>query len=177
TADLDDARDAGILTWEQCREELPCFGNLARRVEQQFAGATFREQFVETLRALLDAQATGLIEGTRATALASGAQIADDLRFLPARVATYSPESTEANRQLKAFLREKVYNSSQVRSEREHCESQVAALFAYLVENPEAISVNFREYHEQESPQRLVCDYIAGMTDGYFRMACQRYLC
>lgn len=91
-------------------------------------------------------------------------------------MAAYTPDAAEANRQLKTFLREKVYNSGQIRAERQQCERQIAALFGYLVEHPEAISVNFREYHQQESPHRLVCDYIAGMTDGFFRMACQRYL-
>ncbi len=176
TADLDDARDAGILTWEQCREDLPCFGEWARRVEQQFAGATVREQFVETLRALLDSQATGLIEGTRAAALSSGAETAQDLRHLPVRVAAYSPEAAEANRQLKRFLRQNVYLSPQIQAEREQCESQIAALFAYLLDHPSAISSTFREYHRDEAPHRLVCDYLAGMTDGFFRRACQRYL-
>ncbi len=176
TADLDDARDAGILTWEQCREELPCFGVIARRVEQQFGGAPIREQFVETLRALLDAQATGLIEGTRDAAIASGATQAEDLRHLPYRVAVYSAEAAEANRQLKQFLRETVYLSPRIQAEREHCEAQIAALFAYLMEQPEAISMNFREYHRDTPRHRLVCDYIAGMTDGFFRMSCQRYL-
>jgi dGTPase len=176
TADLDDARDAGILSWEQCREELPCFGAIARRVEQQFGGAPIREQFVETLRALLDAQATGLIEGTRDAALASGAARSEDLRRLPGRVATYTPQAAEANRQLKQFLREKVYLSPRIRAERAHCESRIASLFAYLLDNPEAISIHFREYHTDSPRHRLVCDYIAGMTDGFFRMACQRYL-
>lgn len=174
TADLDDARDAGILSWEQCREELPCFGQLAERVEQQFAGAPIRELFVETLRALLDSQATGLIEGTQATALDSAAGSVDELRQAPHRVAAYTPEAAEANRQLKHFLRKNVYNSPQIHAERLQCETQISKLFAHLLEHPEAISPAFREYHQDAPAYRLVCDYIAGMTDGFFRSACER---
>lgn len=176
TADLDDARDAGILSYEQCREELPCFGNLARRVEQQFAGAPVREQFVETLRALLDSQATGLIEGTRQQALASGAQSVEDIRQLPLRLAAYTPETALANQQLKTFLRANVYNSPRILEERRHCETRIAGMFAYLLEQPQSISATFREYHRDEPLHRMVCDYIAGMTDGYFRSAWQRFL-
>lgn len=176
TADLDDACDAGILTVDQCREELSCFGALAARVEAQFSGLPERELFAETLRALLDAQATGLIEGTRERALASGAENADGLRGLPARVAAYTAETAENNRQLKKFLREKVYESVPIRADRVLCESQIAALFAYLMEHPKAISPGFYDYHRDEPLHQIVCDYIAGMTDGYFRATCERLL-
>lgn len=176
TADIDDACDAGILTWEQCREELACFGEIADRVEQQFAGASQREQFVETLRALLDLQATGLIEGTREQALASGAASVDDLRHLPQRVAAYTPETEENNRQLKRFLRANVYQSEPIQADRVLCERQIAQLFGYLLENPAEISPSFLEHHRDEPIHRLVCDYIAGMTDGYFRSTCARLL-
>jgi dGTPase len=176
TADLDDARDAGILTYEQCREELPCFAIQARRVEQQFAGAPVREQFVESLRAVLDAQVTGLIEGTIATVRAAGTETLEELRGLGCRVAAYNAEAAIANTQLKSFLRAKVYESPMIQEERVTCENQVAALFSFLLANPNEISPNFREYHRDTPVYRMVCDYIAGMTDGFFRSACGRLL-
>jgi dGTPase len=176
TADLDDARDAGIIHYEQCREELPCFGRQAARVEQQFAGAPVREKFVETLRAVLDAQVTGLIEGTVAAVGKTGITNVEELRGLDHRVAAYTDDAAVANRELKTFLRAKVYESPLIQQERITCERQVAALFAFLLENPDEISANFREYHADAPVHRVVCDYIAGMTDGFFRGACSRLL-
>jgi dGTPase len=176
TADLDDACDAGILSWEQCRDELPCFREVAMRVEQMYPSIGSRELFTEAVRALLDTQATGLIEGTREAALASGATDVEDLRKLPERVAVYTDETAKNNRELKQFLRQNVYQSPPIQAERVLCESQVAALFGFLMENPKCISPGFYNYHRDEPLHQLVCDYIAGMTDGYFRATCERLL-
>lgn len=176
TADLDDARDADILTWEEIRESVPKFDALARRVEQQFAGAPLREQFVETLRALLDFLATGLIEGTYQAALAAGVETAEDVRRYPLRLARYTPLAAETSATLKRFLRERVYHSPAILGVRVQCEREIRTLFQFLLDRPAAISASFREYHQTEAPHRLVCDYIAGMTDGFFRGTYHRLL-
>lgn len=168
TADLDDARDAEIITWEEIREGVPQFDALARRVEQQFAGAPLREQFVETLRALLDFLATSLIEGTHQAAMEAGVTTAEGVRRHPLRLARYTPLAAEASAALKRFLRDRVYNSPEILAARFRCEGEIRALFQFLLENPHAIPASFREYHQEEAPHRLVCDYIAGMTDGFF---------
>lgn len=176
TADLDDARDADILNWEEIREAIPKFDVLARRVEQQFAGAPLREQFVETLRGLLDFLATGLIEGTYQAALEAGVESAEEVRHHPLRLARYTPLAAETSATLKRFLRERVYQSPAILDARVRCEAEIRTLFHYLLENPRAISASFREYHQTETPHRLVCDYIAGMTDGFFRKTYDKLL-
>jgi dGTPase len=40
-------------------------------------------------------------------------------------------------------------------------------LFAFLVEHPDRISPGYREHLDREPAHRVVCDYIAGMTDAY----------
>jgi dGTP triphosphohydrolase len=37
-----------------------------------------------------------------------------------------------------------------------------------LLDHPEALPQEYREFSVGESPERVVCDYIAGMTDGFF---------
>jgi dGTPase len=176
TADLDDARDADLITWQQIRDSIPPFERIARRVEQQFAGASLREQFVETLRALLDFLATGLIEGTRTAALEARVESAEELRQYPERLARYTPEAAEATAILKRFLREHVYNAPEILDARVRCEAEIRTLFQYFLDYPESISASFREYHQDEPRHRLVCDYIAGMTDGFFQQTCRRVL-
>jgi dGTPase len=45
---------------------------------------------------------------------------------------------------------------------------KVEWLFLFLLDNPAQISEGFRENLETEPVWRVVCDYIAGMTDGFF---------
>lgn len=174
TADLDDARDAEIIAWEEIREGVPQFDALARRVEQQFAGAPLREQFVETLRALLDFLVTGLIDGTYQAAMEAGVASTLEVRQHPLRLARYTPLAAETTTTLKCFLRDRVYNSPEILAARFRCEGEIRTLFEFLVENPNAIPASFREYHQDETPYRMVCDYIAGMTDGFFHRTYDR---
>src|SRR5215831_2251983 len=73
TADLDDAYTAGLFTAEEAAEAVPQYLELFETVETQFPGAHARERFYEGLRQLIDLLVSGLIEGTRDAALASGA--------------------------------------------------------------------------------------------------------
>ena len=41
-------------------------------------------------------------------------------------------------------------------------------LFDYLIEHPDRMSPGYREHLETNPVHRVVCDYIAGMTDTYF---------
>jgi dGTPase len=77
-------------------------------------------------------------------------------------------ETANLNRQLKAFLTARVYESKDLVEHRAQAVKKIEWLFSYLLAHPERISPGFRENLETESVERVVCDYIAGMTDGYF---------
>ena len=64
TADLDDAVAAGLLRPEEVAAEAPYYRELYEAAETQFPGAPESARFHETLRCLIDALVSGLIEGT-----------------------------------------------------------------------------------------------------------------
>jgi dGTPase len=70
-------------------------------------------------------------------------------------------------RQAKAFLYEALYNCKTLEPEKRQAEKVVSEVFDYLVVNPEAMPPSYRERCESEKAVRVVCDYIAGMTDHY----------
>jgi len=43
----------------------------------------------------------------------------------------------------------------------------VTETFDFLIEHPDALPSSYREKTQHEKPARVVCDYIAGMTDHY----------
>jgi dGTPase len=53
--------------------------------------------------------------------------------------------------------------------ERERSASRIAALFEFFLDYPENLPESYRESLDGEPAHRTVCDYIAGMTDGFFR--------
>ena len=166
TSDLDDACFAGILDQELVRESVTLFADLMETAEMQFPGAPDRVRLSEVVRALVDRLVTGLIEGTLNAA--QGIQSIEQVRHHPERIARYTQETSAANRQLKALLRANVYQSEMVVAERRHSMAKLAELFDYLLNHLDALPLNYLDDSAANPPHRIVCDYIAGMTDGFF---------
>jgi dGTPase len=110
----------------------------------------------------------GLIEGTAERAGAARVESLADLRALDHRLAAVGTESAVINSQIKALLVRKLYNDEQLKRQRADAAAKVGQLFSFLLENPSHISAGYRECLETQPAHRVVCDYIAGMTDAYF---------
>jgi len=168
TADLDDAFSAGMLTAEDAAACVPQYREIYEAVEMQYPGATPRERFHENLRQLMDGLVTGLIEGTAAAASAAGVENAADVRAFPQRLAAFTPVAAETSSQLKRFLLTKVYTAPELNAGRIRSMMLIAELFRFFLENPDRLPEPYRVEAVQEPLHRVVCGYIAGMTDSFF---------
>ena len=169
TADLDDAFSAGMLTAEDIAAAVPQYRGIYETVETQFPGATDRERFHECLRQLIDALTSGLIAGTLDRAESSRAASPEDVRCLPHRLAAFTAEAAGTSRDLKRFLHQVVYDSPALGEDRLRSMAMIGELFRFFLERPERLPEQYREQYAGEPAHRVVCDYIAGMTDGFFR--------
>lgn len=70
-----------------------------------------------------------------------------------------------ATDELREFLFEKVYYNAHVLSEEERAMGLIVRLFEYFVKHPDKMPSNYRELCEQEPIERIVADFISGMTD------------
>lgn len=79
-----------------------------------------------------------------------------------------SPEIEEGLRDLRALMFQDVYLNPSAKSEEEKAEHVVEELYTYYSRYPEKMSEEYRKLlHEEEQKERVVCDYISGMTDQY----------
>ncbi|MGH9657160.1 MAG: dGTP triphosphohydrolase [Bryobacteraceae bacterium] len=166
TADLDDACSAALIDPEQIAAEVPGFAGILETVTTQFPGATGRVRFQECLRPLIDRLVSGLVDGT--TRAAEGLGDAEALRQHPARVASFTAETAALNRSLKSFLHTRVYSAPALAAERARSTARLGELFALFLERPELLPANYREEASEQPAHRVVCHYIAGMTDAFF---------
>ena len=171
-ADLDDAFSADLLHPDQLRGPVPLFAELLDRAEMQFPGALEPLRLLEVVRGLVDHLVSGLIQGTLLAT--EGILDVDAVRHAPARLARYTDEAAATNSQLKQVLREHVYNSEMVLAERRQSTRKIAELFEYLLRQPEAMPPAYVEDTSDLPRHRIVCDYIAGMTDGFFQRTYQQ---
>jgi dGTPase len=85
-----------------------------------------------------------------------------------------SPEILEATDALKNFLMERVYQSEWMQLEARKAQRIVGTLFEIYMESEEAFARDIAdrrpaEAYSPEEQARLVCDYVAGMTDRFAR--------
>jgi dGTPase len=168
-ADLDDAFSAGLLTAEDAAAAVPEYAAIHQAIETEFPGATPRQRFHEALRQLIDLLVTSLIEGTAAAAAESRVRHVEDVRQLPRRLAVFTPEGAAASRALKRFLFAKVYSSPALNQDRQRSMAMIAELFQFFLDDPGRLPDLYSQRAREEPPHRVVCDYIAGMTDVFFR--------
>ncbi len=176
TADLDDAFSAGLFSLEELRAAVPRAAEILEQIEGQFPGAAERVQFQEMLRHLLDWLVSGLVEGAAEAAEESGAADVEAVRHHPARLARFTADAGRARAELKEFLWRTVYFSDALVEERERSARRIAALFEFFLEYPEKLPETYRESAQGQPAHRIVCDYIAGMTDGFFRRTWRSFL-
>jgi dGTPase len=168
TADLDDGFSAGLFTIQEACQSVPEFGRRWEELESQFPGATERDLFQEGLRGLLDWLVSGLVQGTIEAADAFSVEGVDDVRAHSRRIASFTLPTHAANRALKQFLHHTLYYSEPMTGERRRSATQIAELFEFWVSHPDKLPANYVESLASSPVHRVVCDYIAGMTDGYF---------
>lgn len=179
TADLEDGLRSGILQPEEV-EELAIW----RTVRDSLAIDPLYPLPVEAplndllrtraIRKLIGGEVTDAVHTTDWHLRTLGVDSLAALRQLRQPIASFSPEMEMYNRELKAFLLEKFYRNWRVMRMAAKASRILHALFTAYEQNPQQLPphVQARIEAAHDSPQRVICDYIAGMTD---RFAIQEY--
>ena len=79
----------------------------------------------------------------------------------------FSSDTAARNRELKAFLFKNLYSHYKVERMRIKAERFLKMLFENYLQNPTLLPTSYQAKYDQCERERVVCDYIAGMTDRY----------
>jgi dGTPase len=78
-----------------------------------------------------------------------------------------SAEIAQASDKLRDFLFERVYRDSWRAEEEARCDFVLTTMFTHYGKHPDEMPDEYRVIAETEGTERGVCDFLAGMTDGY----------
>jgi len=84
----------------------------------------------------------------------------------------FSPEMQARNRELKDFLLDRLYRHHRVMRMQVKAQRLIRRLFEAYRDEPRQLPLEVQARFAHEQPERVICDYIAGMTD---RFAIQEY--
>jgi dGTPase len=167
--DLDDGLRAGLFGVEDLRA-LPAIGPAMRAVLDRYPSLEPSRLIHEALRRMIDAMVNDLLAESRRRLASARPASADEVRALGRPVIAFSDAMAEANKGLKGFLHERMYRHFRVNRMTSKARRVVRDLFDLFAVEPECLPEEWQEGTRRADAQlraRLVCDYIAGMTDRY----------
>jgi dGTPase len=176
TADLDDGCEARLLTLDQIRHGVPVFGRFYHEAEQVYPDAPEKLKFNEALKRMLDRLVGDLILNTEVQIAAVGIRHLDDVRACSRRLAIFSAAVEQERREAKDFLYANLYFSEALDPEKKDAERVIGELFEFWMAKPEHLPSSYQDKAEKEPLARVVCDYIAGMTDNFIYEQYEKHL-
>jgi dGTPase len=175
TADLDDGYEARLLTIEQIADSVDLFARHYGEAKSRYPDVAEKLVFNEALKSIFDGFVGDLITHTEQRVKAADPHSLEDVRCHSERFAAFSAPVEEQRRRLKDFLYENLYYSPALAGEKEDAERITGELFAHWMEEPDDLPRNYREKAAREPLPRVICDYIAGMTDPFIYQQYEKY--
>jgi dGTPase len=167
--DIDDALRARLITLGDLAV-VPLVGPLVRQVEERWPDIEPNRKAHEVQRRLITAAIEDVIATSMDAIEYASPKNVWDVRNAGQTLILFSEEFGEAVRGLKAYLFEKVYRSEQVMGPVRQSERLVGELFdAYMAgaAMPGRWAEAYRRSESDSGRARIVCDFVAGMTDPY----------
>jgi dGTPase len=175
TADLDDGYEAHLLTLPEIRQGVPAFDRFYYEAEQTYPQAAEKLKFNEALKRLLDRMVGDLVSNTQELIRSANVHSLAAVRTHPERLFAFSPQADRERRESKDFLYAKLYFSTSLDAEKVDAERIVGELFDFWMKHPEQLPTSYQDKAKEEPLARIVCDYIAGMTDSFIAEQYEKY--
>ncbi len=176
TADLDDGYESRLLTLAAMRAEMPVFAGLYGQAESTWPKVPEKLKFNEALRHVLDRLVGDLIRNTKEQIAIAGVESVDDVRNCPRRLVGFSPAVDAERQEIKEFLHRRLYLNESLDPDKADAEKIVSQLFTMWMAKPEMLPASYQQKTKQEPLARIVCDYIAGMTDNFIYEQYEKYV-
>ena len=166
-ADIDDALKMGLIEVDDLAA-VPWVHEVFRE-EAAKLGPRPRAKFVRyrALGVLYERYVKDAVAESARRIEASGVKSVDDVRAHPGRLVAFSPEFDAQLAQLKDFMLARVYRHPKTMLYTYKAHKLVTEMFAHYMEKRLQLPRKHQERIAAEGAERVVCDYIAGMTDRY----------
>jgi len=171
--DIDDGLRAGFLTLDELLE-LDFLANQWRSVEKRFPHAPQDRLLRELVRDQIGLMVNDVLEHTRAST--TGFETVKQVRQAGRQLAGFSLEMAAQERELKAFMYEKLYYHKEQVSAAQNARDVVSQLFAAYSQDPAHMPREWQKRLPDTDPHRsrMIADFIAGMSDRFAIQACER---
>ncbi|MFH1594177.1 MAG: deoxyguanosinetriphosphate triphosphohydrolase [Candidatus Omnitrophota bacterium] len=164
--DLDDGLASNMIS-EKGLVDIDLWKRVCRIVKDRYPNITRKLLRTQAISALINMQVTDLIKNTERKIAKFNIKTPLDVRNFPERLVIFTGEMTDARKPLREFLVNDLYHNYRVIRMAKKAHRFIRDLFEAYAENPEQLPSSQSARLKTENKYRVVCDYIAGMTDRY----------
>jgi len=164
--DLDDGLTSGLIK-ESDLEGLRIWKEINRQINRKYAKINSNCRKYLIIRGLIDLQVTDLIRHTQSEISRLKIKKYTDPYKIGFKIVDFSKEIKELRKPLRQFLMQKLYKHYRVMRMSIKAKRFIRELFCEYLNRPEQMPSDVQLRIPKEGVRRVVCDYIAGMTDRY----------
>jgi dGTPase len=167
--DVDDGVAAGLFTLEDLLD-VPLIGPILAGVFKDFPGLDPVIIRLEAVRRMIGAMVDDVLAETRRRAAAAKVASPEDVRNMDHALVSFSRDMLEDLSRLREFLMSRMYRYWKVNRTRSQARRILAEMFQLFMAEPDVLPTEWfaRSQNRDEAGRaRVVCDYIAGMTDRF----------
>lgn len=171
--DVEDGLRAGMFSLQDL-EGITLLREVITGIKQEYPDMTDHYLVQELIREMIGAMVTDVLTESHKRIAALNPQSVDDIRAAKMAVVAFSPDMEEKVDELRAFLFERMYRHYTVMRVRLKAERIIRDLFDAFMARYQLLPTHWHGRVEDvggmlddTARARIVCDYIAGMTDRY----------
>ena len=136
-------------------------------MQKEYPEEGFRRNCYATIRKLVSLLIRDVAENTLRNVHRLDIATPDDARQAPELAVAFTEGVAQEFGRMKTFLYENLYRHYQVRRMAVKAERVLKELFATYAGDHSLLPTNLRVHLESHATERVICDYLAGMTDRY----------
>jgi len=164
--DLDDGLASGLIK-ESDLENLSIWNNINKHISKKYLKLDKNKRRYLVIRSLIDIQVTDLIQETERNINKLRPKSYLDVKKIDKKIVSFSKDVLNLRKPLREFLMDKLYNHYRVIRMSIKAKKFIQELFKVYITEPEQLPPEAGKRISTDGVRRVVCDYIAGMTDRY----------
>ena len=164
--DLDDGLTSGLIL-EKDLESLEIWNNLNKSILKENKKIEESKRKYLIIRSLINMQVTDLIHQTEDNIKQFKIKNYNDVKKTDSKIVSFSKNTLKLRSPLRKFLMDKLYRHYRVVRMSIKAKRFIEELFNVYINSPEQLPFEAQKKISVDGVKRVVCDYIAGMTDRY----------
>jgi len=164
--DIEDAIRAGLINLESLKE-LNYFRNLIESLNVKFPKIAHNLLTYQMLRMSISVMINDIIDNSLENINKFNIQNIKDIKSCNIFLISMSQKMKNECLEISSFLYKNVYNHPKLLEKKSNAETIVFKLFKYFDKNFDKLPSDWLSMNEFDIKQRIICDYISGMTDRY----------